>query len=103
MLKLAAPEAAAINGVVGLKPTVGLVSRTYIVPISHSQDTAGPITASVREAAELAMTKGRVSVIMIETPLGVANAKEIAAVPGVDVIFAASTDLGSRPGRAGGP
>jgi amidase len=44
---------AAINGIVGLKPTVGLVSRTYIVPISHSQDTAGPMTPSVREAAEL--------------------------------------------------
>ena len=36
---------AAINGIVGLKPTVGLVSRTYVVPISHSQDTAGPMTA----------------------------------------------------------
>ncbi|HKP33427.1 MAG TPA: amidase [Sphingomicrobium sp.] len=44
---------AAINGIVGLKPTVGLVSRTHIVPISHSQDTAGPMTATVREAAEL--------------------------------------------------
>ena len=44
---------ASINGVVGLKPTVGLVSRTHIVPISHSQDTAGPMAASVREAAEL--------------------------------------------------
>jgi amidase len=44
---------AAINGIVGLKPTVGLVSRTYVVPISHSQDTPGPMTASVREAAEL--------------------------------------------------
>src|SRR5438477_1084090 len=43
----------AINGIVGLKPTVGLVSRTYVVPISHSQDTPGPMTASVREAAEL--------------------------------------------------
>jgi amidase len=42
-----------INGIVGLKPTVGLVSRTHIVPISHSQDTAGPMAASVREAAEL--------------------------------------------------
>jgi 2-keto-3-deoxy-L-rhamnonate aldolase RhmA len=37
-------------------------------------------------------------VIMIETPLGVANAKEIAAVPGIDVIFAASTDLGNFSG-----
>jgi len=47
---------AAINGIVGLKPTVGLVSRTHIVPISHSQDTAGPMAASVREAAELLTT-----------------------------------------------
>lgn len=44
---------AAINGIVGLKPTVGLVSRTHIIPISASQDTAGPMTASVREAAQL--------------------------------------------------
>jgi amidase len=44
---------AAINGIVGLKPTVGLVSRSHIVPISHSQDTAGPMAASVRQAAEL--------------------------------------------------
>jgi 2-keto-3-deoxy-L-rhamnonate aldolase RhmA len=43
-------------------------------------------------------------VIMIETPLGVANAKEIAAVPGIDVIFAASTDLGNFSGtRQGEP
>jgi amidase len=42
---------AAINGIVGFKPTVGLVSRSRIVPISHSQDTAGPMTRSVREAA----------------------------------------------------
>ncbi|MEO6581946.1 MAG: amidase [Sphingomicrobium sp.] len=44
---------AAVNGIVGLKPTVGLVSRTHIVPISRSQDTPGPMTATVREAAEL--------------------------------------------------
>src|SRR5512146_3021624 len=44
---------ASINGIVGLKPTVGLVSRTHIVPISHSQDTAGAMAASVREAAQL--------------------------------------------------
>jgi len=44
---------AAINGIVGFKPTVGLVSRTHIVPISASQDTAGPMTVTVREAAEL--------------------------------------------------
>lgn len=44
---------AAITGVVGMKPTVGLISRTHIVPISVSQDTAGPIAATVREAAQL--------------------------------------------------
>ncbi len=42
---------ASSNGVVGFKPTVGLVSRRFVVPISHSQDTAGPITRSVRDAA----------------------------------------------------
>ncbi|MDB5820180.1 MAG: dockerin type repeat family protein, partial [Rhizobacter sp.] len=39
------------NGVVGIKPTVGLVSRTGIIPISADQDTAGPITRTVRDAA----------------------------------------------------
>jgi amidase len=44
---------ASINGIVGLKPTVGLVSRSGIVPISHSQDTAGPLARTVRDAAVL--------------------------------------------------
>ena len=44
---------AAVNGVVGLKPTVGLVSRGRIVPISHSQDTAGPIAVDVATAARV--------------------------------------------------
>lgn len=42
---------ASINGIVGIKPTVGLISRRGIVPISHSQDTAGPLARSVRDAA----------------------------------------------------
>jgi amidase len=42
---------AAMTGVVGLKPTVGLVSRTHIVPISPTQDTAGPMTRTVADAA----------------------------------------------------
>jgi amidase len=41
------------NGLVGIKPTVGLVSRTGIVPISHSQDTAGPICRTVSDAVTL--------------------------------------------------
>lgn len=44
---------AAINGIVGLKPTVGLISRQGILPISHSQDTAGPMARSVSDAALL--------------------------------------------------
>jgi len=43
----------AICGVVGLKPTVGLVSRSGIIPISHSQDTSGPMTRTVTDAAIL--------------------------------------------------
>jgi amidase len=44
---------AAVNGLVGLKPTVGLVSRSGIVPVSPSQDTAGPMTRNVEDAALL--------------------------------------------------
>ena len=40
-------------GVVGIKPTIGLVSRTGIIPIAHSQDTAGPMARSVEDAAHL--------------------------------------------------
>jgi amidase len=44
---------ASVNGIVGLKPTVGRISREGIVPISHSQDTAGPMTSTVADAALL--------------------------------------------------
>ena len=44
---------AALNGVVGIKPTVGLLSRTGIVPISATQDTPGPMARTVRDAALL--------------------------------------------------
>ena len=40
-----------VCGIVGLKPTVSLISRAGIIPISHSQDTAGPMTRTVRDAA----------------------------------------------------
>jgi amidase len=43
----------AVSGIVGIKPTVGLVSRSGIVPISHSQDTAGPMARTVADAAAL--------------------------------------------------
>ncbi len=41
------------NGLVGIKPTVGLVSRAGVIPISHTQDTAGPMTRTVADAAIL--------------------------------------------------
>ena len=44
---------AAVNGLVGLKPTVGLIGRSGIIPISSSQDTAGPMTRSVADAAAM--------------------------------------------------
>jgi amidase len=44
---------ASANGVVGIKPTVGLISRRGIIPISHSQDTAGPLCRTVKDAAIL--------------------------------------------------
>ena len=49
-----------VNGIVGFKPTVGLVPQQYIVPISHSQDTAGPMTKTVKGAAMMltAMASG---------------------------------------------
>jgi amidase len=42
-----------INGIVGIKPTLGLVSRAGIIPIAHTQDTAGPMCRTVRDAAIL--------------------------------------------------
>ncbi|GJG86705.1 amidase [Gemmatimonadetes bacterium T265] len=42
-----------VNGVVGIKPTLGLVSRAGVIPIAHSQDTAGPMARTVRDAALL--------------------------------------------------
>ena len=44
---------AGINGIVGIKPTLGLVSRSGIIPLAHSQDTAGPMGRTVRDAAIL--------------------------------------------------
>lgn len=44
---------ASVNGTVGIKPTVGLLSRSGIIPISHTQDTAGPLARTVKDAAIL--------------------------------------------------
>ncbi len=57
------------NGVVTVKPTVGLIGRAGIVPIAHSQDTAGPLTRTVRDAAIL------LNVLAAEDPLDAATAE----------------------------
>jgi len=54
---------ASINGLVGIKPTVGLLSGSGIIPISHTQDTAGPMARSVHDAAVLLAA-------MAEKPMG---------------------------------
>ena len=62
------------NGIVGIKPTLGLISRSGIIPIAHSQDTAGPMARSVRDAAIL-----------------------LAAMTGTDADDPASVDLAATP------
>jgi amidase len=50
---------ASANGIVGIKPTLGLVSRAGIIPLAHSQDTAGPMARTVKDAARvLAVIQG---------------------------------------------
>ncbi len=79
---------ASVNGVVGFKPTVGLVSRTHIVPISHSQDTAGPMTRTVEDAAIV------LTVIAGSDPLDPATAEADAR----KVDYRAALDAGSLHG-----
>ncbi|MGV8929937.1 MAG: amidase [Brevundimonas sp.] len=79
---------AAINGIVGFKPTVGLVSRTHIVPISHSQDTAGPMTRTVEDAAIV------LTVIAGSDPLDAATAEADAR----KLDYRAALDAGSLNG-----
>jgi amidase len=65
---------ASVNGLVGLKPTVGLVSRRGIIPISVSQDTAGPMTRTVGDAALLL---GALAVPDAADPAGPASSGKI--------------------------
>ena len=60
---------AAMVGIVGLKPTLGLISRSGIIPIAHSQDTAGPMARTVRDAA-----------LMLNAMVGV-DARDTATTP----------------------
>jgi amidase len=80
---------ASINGIVGIKPTVGLVSRDGIIPIAHSQDTAGPMARTVRDAAVLL------------TALAAKDPSDPAAKDRPDAVmdYAADLDEGALEGR----
>jgi amidase len=80
---------ASVNGIVGFKPTVGLVSRRGIVPISHSQDTAGPMTRTVADAA-----------ILLDAMAGAdAGDPATAMAPEGRAVFQASLEFASLRGR----
>lgn len=76
------------NGLVGIKPTVGLLSRTGIIPISHTQDTAGPMARCVADAAALLTVMAGVD------PADSATA----AIPGAIPDYAANLDPGGLKG-----
>jgi len=82
------------NMVVGIKPTVGLVSRSGIIPISHSQDTAGPIARTVADAAAL------LSVIRGVDPRDPATA---AAGAAMDAAYEVDPENGLKGLRVGVP
>ena len=79
-----------VNGIVGIKPTLGLISRGGIIPIAHSQDTAGPMARSVRDAAIL------LGVMAGADPDDPATA---GAGPGDDVDYAANLAADGLAGR----
>ena len=83
---------ASMNGLVGIKPTVGLVSRSFVVPISHSQDTPGPITHTVADAALL------LSIIAGADPLDPATRGADAHRPDADAADGSSSLSGVRIG-----
>jgi amidase len=81
-----------MNGIVGIKPTLGLVSRDGIVPIAHSQDTAGPMARTVRDAALL------LEVLAAKDPGDPAAADRDDAVPDYDGGLATASLAGKRIG-----
>ncbi|MBA3564739.1 MAG: amidase [Gammaproteobacteria bacterium] len=80
---------AAINGIVGLKPTLGLVSRAGIIPIAHSQDTAGPMGRTVKDAALL------LTVMAAKDPAAPAARRRSDSVPD----YAAGLSAGALRGK----
>jgi len=81
-----------VNGLVGLKPTLGLVSRAHVVPLSHDQDTPGPIGRSVADVAAL------LNVIAGSDPLDPATAGADAHKRDYPAALAGATLRGKRLG-----
>ncbi|MDD9895401.1 MAG: amidase [Gammaproteobacteria bacterium] len=78
-----------INGIVGIKPTLGVVSRSGIIPIAHSQDTAGPMARSVTDAA-----------ILLNAMVGI-DASDLASVAAGSRVILDYTRFLSRNGLRG--
>jgi amidase len=91
---------AAANGLVGFKPTVGLVSRTLVVPISAEQDTAGPIARTVRDAA--AVLTAISGSDPADPATGEADARKTDFVAGLDRYALKGARIGVLRGTAGG-
>lgn len=90
---------ASVNGIVGFKPTVGLISRTHIVPISHSQDTPGPMTATVRDAALLTTAMAGSDLLDPATARADLHAEDFTA--GIDTASLAGVRIGVLRKQAG--
>jgi len=84
------------NGLVTVKPTVGLISRAGVIPIAHSQDTAGPLTRTVRDAAIL------LNVLAAPDPLDPATA-ELKRPPDYTAFLDPDGLRGARIGMPGDP
>lgn len=83
---------AGTNGIVGIKPTLGLVSRDGIIPIAHSQDTAGPMARTVADAALL------LQVMAAKDPTDAAAAARDEAIPDYSTAFDDQALQGKRIG-----
>ena len=94
-----------INGIVGIKPTLGLVSQDGIIPIAHSQDTAGPMARTVLDAARLLeamaggdFTSGLETSDLRGKRIGVIRNYYGAGHPGVEQIYDASVEVLRKAG-----
>jgi amidase len=94
-----------INGIVGIKPTLGIVSQDGIIPIAHSQDTAGPMARTVRDAALLLeamagddFTSGLDASKLQGKRIGVIRNYYGAGHPGVELIYDATVEALRKAG-----